>query len=53
MEGILDNSKCSFYSATQTLNSSDNRPKDTVQKKIVIMMRKQNILSALIVQHSH
>ena len=24
--GILDNSKCSFYTATQTLNNTDNRP---------------------------
>ena len=51
--GTLDNSKCSFYSAIQTLNSTDNRAKGYCRKKIVIMMRKQNIPYALIVQHSH
>lgn len=31
--GILDNSKCSFYSAIQTLNSTDNRTKGYCRKE--------------------
>lgn len=31
--GTLDNSKCSFYSGIQTLNSTDNRPKGYCRKE--------------------